>query len=92
MKYIYWYYGKDMEPKEELYFTSTDRYEMTNKVADDDAQNQLKKMQSVYDNYLEIWKNEAVSGNNYERYIVLFDRSIPWSEKERHLRKKGKSN
>jgi arylsulfatase A-like enzyme len=91
MKYIYWYYGKEMEPKEELYLKSADRYEMANKVADKDAQNELQKMHKIYDNYVEFWKKEAVSGNNYEKYGILFDRSVPWSEKEKHLGKEKKS-
>ncbi|MCD6355054.1 MAG: sulfatase-like hydrolase/transferase, partial [Prolixibacteraceae bacterium] len=90
MKYIYWFYGKGMEPKEELYFTSTDHFEMQNKVADQNSQKELNKMRKIYDNYVEQWKMEAVDGNNYKKYGVLFDRSIPWNEKEKYLGKEDK--
>ncbi len=44
----------------------------------------LKKMRSRYDAELLQWKKESVNYNNYQQYVTLFDRKIPWQQKEFH--------
>jgi hypothetical protein len=42
-------------------------------------------MRELYDNQLEHWKTDGVKYNGYEKYRVLFDRSIAWEAKEKAL-------
>lgn len=59
----------------------------------DDPQykSQLNGMRELYYQQLQDWKTEGVKYNGYGRYGVLFDRSIPWKEKEKVLAEsKGK--
>ena len=82
-KYTYWWYGDSkMKPVEELYNIKNDPLEMKNLVEDCKVQSDLKKMRAKYDNELKTWKKEAVDYNDYQQYIKLFDRSIPWDQKK----------
>jgi len=47
-------------------------------------------MRRRYDTELKSWKKEAVSYNNYQQYGTLFDRTIPWQEKEYRKKTNGK--
>jgi arylsulfatase A-like enzyme len=85
-KYLYWFYGEGMEPKEELYDLVEDRYEMNNLAANASNAKDLKKMQAKYDKYVEIWGDESIEGNGYPEYATLYNRHIPWSKKK-HLMK-----
>ena len=38
-------------------------------------------MRQKYAQELSQWKAQSVTYNNYQRYGILFDRTIPWSEK-----------
>ena len=80
-KYLYWFYGKEMEPVEELFCLKDDEGEMNNLINDAAHAKQLAKMRKLYDAEVEEWKVEAVKDHGYEKYGILFDRHIPWSEK-----------
>jgi len=54
---------------------------MKNLVASPEAADMLKRMRANYDEQLSQWMAQAVSYNDYERYSILFDRSINWQEK-----------
>ena len=60
---------------------------MTNLAGNPEALPMLESMRKNYDEELKKWKEQVVSYNNYEKYGVLFDRSIPWDKKE--VKKKG---
>ncbi|MFC1766683.1 sulfatase, partial [Planctomycetota bacterium] len=82
-KYTYWWYGDStMEPVEELFNLSKDPLEMTNLAKNPEAKDMLETLRAQYDKELDRWKAQAVSHNSYERYKILFDRNIPWQEKE----------
>lgn len=81
-KYTYWCYGDStMNPSEELYDLANDPLEMNNLATDPAASDKLNEMRARYDKELEKWKQEAVSYNNYKKYGMVFDRSVPWQEK-----------
>ncbi|WP_430931223.1 sulfatase family protein [Saccharicrinis sp. 156] len=82
-KYTYWWYGDDeITPTEELYNLESDVLEMNNLSKDPESEYALKDMRKKYDSILKHWKKEAVSYNNYQQYVTLFDRSIPWEQKK----------
>ncbi|MGQ1788085.1 sulfatase family protein [Saccharicrinis sp. GN24d3] len=82
-KYTYWWYGNDeMTPTEELYNLESDALEMNNLSKDPESECDLKDMRKKYDSILKHWKKEAISYNNYQQYVTLFDRSIPWEQKK----------
>ena len=88
LKYTYWWYSDDtMSPFEELYHLAQDPLEMTNLASSPDAAGVLNSMRAKYDKEMARWKAQAVPYNDYKRYGVLFDRTIPWQEK-RHRRNK----
>jgi arylsulfatase A-like enzyme len=88
-KYTYWWYGDDkMKPVEELYHLTKDPLEMTNLASNPEAGSVLSSMRKKYDAELGNWKTQAVSYNDYEKYGVLFDRSVPW-EKKKFVRNKN---
>jgi len=81
-KYTYWWYGDDtMKPMEELYNIAKDPLEMKNLASDPEMQKVLESMRAKYDKQLQIWKQEAVTYNNYQQYGILFDRTIPCEQK-----------
>ncbi|WP_372772237.1 sulfatase [Mangrovibacterium sp.] len=81
-KYTYWWYGdSEMKPTEELYNLKSDPLEMKNLAKDPKSFSTLKTMRAKYDAELERWKQETVSYNNYQQYTTLFDRTIPWEQK-----------
>ena len=90
MKYTYWWYGdEEMKPTEELFHLGRDPLEMTNLADNPEAGPQLEAMRARYDAELKKWKQEAVDYNNYQQYGTLFDRTIPWQQKQ--FQKKSKS-
>ena len=90
-KYTYWWYGdKTMEPSEELFDLTGDPLEMNNLAVDSDAAGVLEEMRTRYDQQLHHWKSEAVPHNNYAQYSKVFDRSIPWQDKNLNRLKHGK--
>lgn len=88
-KYLYWFYGEGMEPKEELYDLSKDAYELKNLVSDQSSRKDLNHIRKVYDEFVANWKKEAVSYNGYQEYAVLFDRHIPWKVKKELMKTKN---
>ncbi|MGJ8676407.1 MAG: sulfatase family protein [Akkermansiaceae bacterium] len=92
-KYSYWWYGDEtMEPVEELFHLGKDPTEMSNLASNPEYTDLLKDMRKAYDEKLQHWKDEAVDYNDYQQYGTLFDRSIPWQDKEfvKPEREKGK--
>ena len=82
-KYTYWWYGDSkIKPAEELFHLIKDPLEMTNLADNPEATPVLSAMRAKYDAELESWKQQAVSYNNYQQYGTLFDRSVPWEEKQ----------
>ncbi len=83
-KYIYWIYGEDVEPTEELFDLEHDPFEMANVAGNPEYHNALETMRGHYDAAVQRWKSEAVPYNDYENFGTLFDRTIPWTNKK-HL-------
>ena len=83
-KYTYWWYaGEGMTPAEDLFNTGDDPLELKN-LADDPAHKaDLERMREKYDAELALWKERAVNYNDYEKFGVLFDRSVKWEDKEK---------
>ncbi|MFN3160204.1 MAG: sulfatase [Rubinisphaera brasiliensis] len=81
-KYTYWWYGNEkMQPAEELFHLSEDPLELINLADATTAYSKLNEMRKRYDAELQAWKDHAVPYNNYQKYGVLFDRSISWQDK-----------
>ncbi|WP_162029442.1 MULTISPECIES: sulfatase [unclassified Lentimonas] len=81
VKYTYWWYGDaTMEPTEELFQLKKDPLELTNLAKNPEAEPLLQKMRKKYDEELELWKEQAEDA--YTQYVPLFDRTIPWEQKE----------
>ena len=80
-KYIYWYYGEGMKPTEELFNLSSDRYEMTNSVADATHAKTLAVLRGYYDRQLADIERGLAPKHGYENYPTVFSRTIPWEQK-----------
>jgi arylsulfatase A-like enzyme len=92
-KYTYWWYGDaTMQPAEEMFHLKRDPLEMTNLANNPEADSMLRSMRKKYDVELEKWKQQAVDYNNYQRYGTLFDRAIPWEEKQIKRTRKNKTD
>ncbi len=82
VKYIFWPYGADgMNPTDELYNTRNDPLELTNIVRNRDDHDTLTSMRERYDQQLAKWRREAVDYNDYQKFGVVFDHAMSWSEK-----------
>lgn len=82
LKYTYWWYGDDrMEPVEELFDLEQDPLELRGLATHSDSAQDLQIMRRFYDQELAAWKDQAVSYNDYQRFGVLFDRTVPVAEK-----------
>jgi len=79
-KYIYWYYGKGMNPTEELFDMRKDKLELFNLVNRPEQIDALQLMRNHYDNGVKAIKNKAAP--THKVYGKLFDRQIPWKQKE----------
>ncbi|MGB2129014.1 MAG: sulfatase family protein [Flavicella sp.] len=84
-KYLYWFYGEGMQPKEELYNIKKDIYEMNNLANNTKYADKLKEMQGRYDAYVAKWKRDAVPTGNYPMYASLYDRHVSWDVKRELL-------
>ena len=73
-----------MEPKEELYDLSKDAFELDNLISNPIIRKELDYMRQLYDDFVAIWKDEAVPYNDYPKYSILFNRHISWKDKK-HL-------
>ena len=88
MKYIYWGYAAEgFEVTEELYHLAKDPLEMANQASNPEYSAAMQQMRTAYDKHLAAWKTEAVPYHGYQPYGILFDRSVPWAEKEALLSK-----
>lgn len=88
-KYVFWPYGADQfVPTEELYQTAEDPLELTNLATAASHRADLDTMRTVYDEAVRRWKEEAVPYHRYQPFGVVFDRHVPWSEKQKFV--KGK--
>ena len=86
MKYLYWSYAADdFEVTEELYDLEKDPLELSNKASESKDSKSIKRMRRLYDQQLAHWKKESVSYNDYQRFGILFDRNIPWTERQSAL-------
>ena len=79
-KYIYWYYGKGMNPAEELFNMRKDKLELFNLANRPEQKDALQLMRNHYDNGVASIKNKAAP--THKIYGKLFDRQIPWKQKE----------
>lgn len=81
-KYTYWWFENDeMKPTEELFHLKNDPGELTNLVQMPEQKKHLENLREKYDAQLKHWKKEAVKGNGYQKYITMFDRSLPMADK-----------
>ena len=91
LKYTYWWFSNDkMKPTEELFDLKADPLEMTNLAHVDAATSKLETMRNRYDSELESWKQKAVSYNDYQRFGILFDRTVSDADKAKSKRRPGK--
>ena len=89
-KYLYWFYGEGMEPKEELYNLSKDTFELQNLVSKPTSRKKLDYMRQLYDDFVATWKDGAVPYNGYPKYAILFNRHIPWKDKKQLMKTRKK--
>ncbi len=83
LKYVFWgYAGKGFEATEELYHTNRDPLELKDLAENPEYASALQTMRGRYDAMLDHWKREAVDYNNYQKYGVIFDRTLSWEKKE----------
>ena len=80
-KYIHWPYSHEMEPKEELYNLTADRFELNNLAISPGHESVLEMMHQLYDKALQTWKNECVPEGNYPLFAKIYDRHLSWDEK-----------
>ena len=93
LKYTYWWYeGKGMKPVEEFFNLKDDPKELTNLAPLDGEAEKLVTLRKTYDAQLTHWKNELEKGKGYERYVTLFDRHLPDSDKEEWKGKRHSKN
>ncbi|MEM7385064.1 MAG: sulfatase-like hydrolase/transferase, partial [Verrucomicrobiota bacterium] len=78
-KFVYWPHGGgDLKPTEELFDLKKDPYEM--KLETEDSVSR-QKMSALYDAAVVDWKTRAVPYHGYQKYGILFDRSLSWEKK-----------
>jgi arylsulfatase A-like enzyme len=80
-KYIYWPYGEEFEPAEELFDLKNDPYELRNVVGNPAQASALKHLRAYYQSELNSWKTQAVPYNNYQQFGTILDPAISWSDK-----------
>jgi len=88
-KYIFWPYGdENITPTEELYNTANDKYEDRNILLTNSPQPEtLFEMRKLYDINLKRWSENAVN-SKYKESQKLFDRTIPYKDKNFRLPRK----
>ncbi len=82
-KYINWCYAdENVPPTEELFHLKEDPSEMSNVVGNPEHSETLAAYQETYDQYHESWVSECVETEQYTRMGRIFDRHLPWQEKD----------
>ena len=82
-KYINWCYAdRNITPAEELFNLNQDPAEMENRIDDPVAAGELTMLRDAYDQFHRHWAKHCVDGPHYKRYQQIFDRHIPWVEKQ----------
>ena len=82
-KYINWCYAdRNITPAEELFNLNQDPAEMENRIDDPVAAGELTMLRDAYDQFHRHWAKHCVDGPYYKRYQQIFDRHIPWVEKQ----------
>ncbi|MFI3290661.1 MAG: sulfatase [Opitutales bacterium] len=84
-KYIYYPYAEKLDAGEELFNLKTDKFEMHNVIADPENKEILRNMKAEYNKALAHWKNENVKRSSYEEFEIIFDQSIDWQTKKKHI-------
>lgn len=83
-KMIYWPWADgDFEPTEEIYHLGTDPGEMINVIADPNFSESKTRLENTYDKAVAAWKRDAVPYHGYTQYSTIFDRKIPWADKQK---------
>ncbi|MEM8669631.1 MAG: sulfatase [Planctomycetota bacterium] len=74
-KFIRWPYDRGkFQPTEELYDLQTDRLELTSLVDAPSEADELDAMRGWYDQWVNHWKDNAVSYHNYQPFAEFFER------------------
>jgi len=74
-KFIYWPHDAgEFEPTEELYDLENDRLELTNLLNTPSAAGKIAEMRSIYDQWVQHWKDNAVPYHNYQPFGEVFER------------------
>ncbi len=82
-KYINWCYADENVPvAEELFDMVNDPYELNDLSADPEASSALERMRALYDEYHRHWSRHCVDAEDYTRHRVIFDRTVPWQDKD----------
>lgn len=81
-KYVYWPYGEEFQPAEELFDLARDPYELKSALFDSSQFGALEKMRSAYQAQLADFKENTVPYNGYPPFATILDPAIPWSEKQ----------
>nr|WP_320120362.1 sulfatase [uncultured Marinifilum sp.] len=85
-KYIYWQYSDErMKPSEELFNIGKDRLEMNNQANNPKYKKKLAEMRRLYDKQHKHLTKNAIDGNDYPKYSILFDRNANATDKKPHL-------
>ena len=84
-KYIYWFYGEGMKPKEELFNLDEDKLELINAAKDPKNNKSLEEIRLLYDQ--EIITIKGQSAVSHKMYETLFDRSVEWPKKKKIIKK-----
>ena len=86
-KYIYWpHENAKMKATEELFHLSEDGFELNNLAPDTSKRDELEKMRRVYDAAVIQWKEQAVPYHRYQQFGTIFDRTVPWKDKQKLIR------
>lgn len=81
-KYVYWPYGEEFEPAEELFDLVNDPYELKNIISGPANAEIVQSMRAAYQAQLAQWKNKAVPYNNYQQFGTILDPKVSWEEKK----------
>jgi arylsulfatase A-like enzyme len=81
-KYLYWPYGEEFKPGEELFDLENDPYELKNVINDPSQAKALAAIRTEYQAELARWKEEAVPHNDYQQFGTILDPAISWVKKK----------